>query len=611
MRATTLIWIGIVLSLPSLPAGEAAVCHETHRVVFGGPGMMQLGGFSRTIDEVLTKDVEKAPNRTDFNVYFHPWGEIRDVTTQSGPGFTRIIREVIIPGPLYEDCCTCGDNANTAYQLKIYSKDQDPTRGDKFDKPILVTQGFDPKYRILGQQFNFDEFEKLLENVFDENDTDNLLRPENERVPTGDPGLLSTMYEEGYDIALLLWKNPLIDIRTNALVTLQALRWLKAYTVDREGAEPVIIGPSLGGLVTRFALQLAGSDFPASDIRARLFIAFDSPNRGAEVPMSLQAVASYFRDRSPDLRQRFANLTSPAARQLLLSSVLDQETGAHGQEITGYEDPNDPGNPTASAHAEFMGEINDPEFRRQMKNIVHRFRGTVAPIYTAALINGSGTGDQLGYPQGLVYASQFGSPRVLDVTLTLDLVLATARANEVVEVFFGDLGPLADGKDPLVYFFREPAFMENAPGGLRPTYRDIIQEVGKVSAWDEVDPRFTTRGSQGHHAFIPSLSGVGLPRENVAINNNTTWNSPIGTRCPPSGGSSCPFGTSMFDEYRAPVTNQPHVMVTRENKEWVRELIHTYGPVPPPPIVVICPEQPFILDPSLCEQMGDIVSLGN
>ena len=78
--------------------------------------------------------------------------------------------------------------------------------------------------------------------------------------------------------------------------------------------------------MTRYALQAAGSD-PTNGIRARLFIAFDSPNRGAEVPMSIQALASYLRDLEAEQRQTFKNLTSVAARQMLLSSVRECGNG--------------------------------------------------------------------------------------------------------------------------------------------------------------------------------------------------------------------------------------------------------------------------------------------
>src|SRR5437899_1693602 len=84
--------------------------------------------------------------------------------------YEMAVEPTVIPGPLFENCSTCDGNKDIGYQLKIYSKNHNPTKGEKFDKPILVTQGFDASYHLVGQ-FNFDKFENILDSVFDENDT--------------------------------------------------------------------------------------------------------------------------------------------------------------------------------------------------------------------------------------------------------------------------------------------------------------------------------------------------------------------------------------------------------------------------------------------------------
>ena len=564
MRAATLAWITIalILILPSIAAWGQ-------------------------VTAVITKDVEKTAaedpsGEEGFNTYVHPFGELR-ATVPTPFGLSIGLQTAFYTGVLFEDCTTCG-NPEAGYMLKIYSKHQDPTKGDLFDKPILVTQGFDPAY-LTADQFNFAEFERLLTNVNNEITGEFVTRL----------GLLRVLYDRGYDIALLLWKNPLIAIETNALVTLQALRWLEDHTAQRPGTEPVIIGPSMGGLVTRYALQLAGGDFPASGIRARLFIAFDSPNRGAEVPMSLQALASYFSGESEEIGQRLKNLTSPAARQLLLSSVvLDSDLmlrpGFHAtrisQVILDYEDPNDPRNPTARNHAEFMGEINEPGFRAQIKNIVHPSAGREEPIYMAALINGSGTGVSLNYPAGFTYAHQGGG--ILDI---LDLDLRTADPGNLFQVFHGDKASGPGGF--LDYDFNEPVFMESVPGGLRNTYRTLINQVACSNAlkgtvdfeWSFVDPRFGNPNCKktneldphiGNHPFIPSLSGVGL-LDVSSINIPQPWFFPV---APFGSPVKCAGATQvcMFDEFRAPLLNQDHVSVTRENMRWFVELIEDRGP---------------------------------
>jgi hypothetical protein len=202
------------------------------------------------------------------------------------------------------------------------------------------------------EQFTFGEFHEMLNTAID---TATGVNP----IP-GARGLLREVYDEGYDIAPLLFKNPTIDLRVNAQVVLESLRWLESYTEAREGSEPVIIGPSMGGLVTRYALQLAGQNFPASGIRARLFIAFDSPNREAESPTSLQALLAYVADvRIPALDSLPAYADYFRAELEAAGWHVHQETHLLG--VGGYFKNGKP-KKTLSVAIQFMDRSTDFEF---------------------------------------------------------------------------------------------------------------------------------------------------------------------------------------------------------------------------------------------------------
>lgn len=595
MRAATVTWIAIALFLPNLPAG------------------------GQEIEVVITKDVARVDDEkadgTGFNAYAHPYGETyvlqpeRKITGRLSIGLRT--RELLPIGHVFKDCITLCTNKDAGYQLKIFSKHQDPTKGDLFDKPILVTQAFDPSYHT-DRQFYYPEFERRLTDVFDENQpADPATGHPNTNARLSDAGLLRELYNEGYDIALLMWKNPLISIQENARVTLQALLWLQDHTAQRIGTEPVIIGPSMGGLVTRYMLQALGALAPSA-IRARLFIAFDSPNRGAEIPMSIQALLLHIRNFDAKSHQTFLNLTSVAARQLLLSSLRDETPqripvgpgagllppdlgGFLGQEIFDYESASDPENPVGFWHADFMADINRPTFRRQIYNIVHRtLDGREEPIHTAAIINGSGVGLDLGYSLGCRYANEnsFFAPH---------LVLSMTDPGRLQTVLEAGLV-----RSPLnFYYLYEPAFVENAPGGLRDTYqrtRDSISDDGildmlqkMLGPFLDINSCFTNARYSGNHAFVPSISGVGMLRTGLRnsveldIRDNSAWYTDlrtIGTTAADGSvqGTCQPlFNTSatelcMFDEFRAPLMNQNHVQVTRQNKQWFLELIRNYGP---------------------------------
>src|SRR5262245_41863778 len=122
MRAI-LAWITITLFLPSIPAWGQ-------------------------VTAVITKDVERVdeekPFGEGFNAYVHPFGELR-ATIPKPFGLSIGSQIVFYTGAVFEDCKSCNDN-DAGYMLKIFSKHQDPTKGELFDKPILVTQGFDARY---------------------------------------------------------------------------------------------------------------------------------------------------------------------------------------------------------------------------------------------------------------------------------------------------------------------------------------------------------------------------------------------------------------------------------------------------------------------------------
>jgi hypothetical protein len=164
------------------------------------------------------------------------------------------------------------------------------------DKPIIVVEGFDPT------------------NVTSINNTRRLT--------------LSSFFEgaylnNGYDIVYLDFTDGGADIRDNSLVLQELIRDLN---VRKVGANDLaVIGASMGGLVARHALrqlELANYTHNVSH-----YISYDSPHRGANVPVGLQTLLLdvddiLFRDifgfGQHQLDTLQVMLNSKAARQMLL-----------------------------------------------------------------------------------------------------------------------------------------------------------------------------------------------------------------------------------------------------------------------------------------------------
>src|SRR5262245_39398833 len=128
MRAMKLGLIGMALQL--LSADIWAACNLN-----SGPCI----NIAVTSTEFIAADVARLQSEASgaFNVYGHPAVLRRETIHRTINGVSTTIQ-----GPSYgllngfENCNSCG-NESAGYQLKIYSKDQDPTKGKKFDKPIL------------------------------------------------------------------------------------------------------------------------------------------------------------------------------------------------------------------------------------------------------------------------------------------------------------------------------------------------------------------------------------------------------------------------------------------------------------------------------------------
>ena len=129
----------------------------------------------------------------------------------------------------------------------------------KFRKPLFIVEGFDV-YPTITSDTAINH--TLLDVFYDEDDLNRIL-------------------DLGYDIAYLDYADGMDDIRRNAALFQDALRYINAH---KEGDEKnVVVGLSMGGLVASYGLrkmELAGVDH-----ETRKYISYDSPHMGANVPL--------------------------------------------------------------------------------------------------------------------------------------------------------------------------------------------------------------------------------------------------------------------------------------------------------------------------------------
>ncbi len=180
----------------------------------------------------------------------------------------------------------------------LFLGDENPTSKTKvFDKPIIFVEGFDP----LNQ----------------DNDDGTLGRYKY---------IFNALQSYGYDCMLLNFYNNGDYIENNANVLATLIK--EVNNIKAGNFETIIMGESMGGVVARIALKELENE--GYDHQVRLFIPFDSPFRGANLPIGLQYMVN---DISKDWivkdfnigKQQLDNLktmsNAPAAQEMLLSNA--------------------------------------------------------------------------------------------------------------------------------------------------------------------------------------------------------------------------------------------------------------------------------------------------
>ncbi len=129
----------------------------------------------------------------------------------------------------------------------------------------------------------------------------------------GDYAFFTELRRRGHDLVLVGYDDRSASILRNAETVTQVV--FRAIG-ERLGDAPLTVGGfSMGGLVTRYALAKLEAD--GVDHQTALYLSYDSPHRGAWVPVGLQAFA-HFLKATPALSRQ---INSAAARQLLWRHV--------------------------------------------------------------------------------------------------------------------------------------------------------------------------------------------------------------------------------------------------------------------------------------------------
>ncbi len=389
-------------------------------------------------------------------------------------------------------------NGNTNVEGTAYIYTHDP--GGKITDPIIIPEGFDAL------------------NKRDWNDLYDYLNKEN---------MVECLANLGYDFIILNYKEGGTYIEHNAYLMKHLIELVNQNKTQAN--KNIVVGPSMGGLVSRYALSYMESNNMNHD--TRLFVAFDTPNNGANISLGIQHFMKFFTQNTmkEELdKQFYNNLRSKAARQMLMYHIDASQSSA----------------PYPSA---------DP-LRQEFLNHLDAIGNYPKALRKIAIANGSGTGKKqfkndsftpLGEGENIL---SFHKDIILvNYGATIKSLPSFSGTSFQLSKCWKDIRPATETE---TFSVKNVTPYDNAPGG----YRNV---AGEIVAGSDGDAS-TTASNQ---CFIPTISALGINTSNLyyICRENTSA-----------------LAISPFDAIYSPVQNQEHVLITHENKNWLLNEIMPY-----------------------------------
>ncbi|PWJ59675.1 putative secreted protein (Por secretion system target) [Dyadobacter jejuensis] len=437
-------------------------------------------------------------------------------------------------------------------------------RRSQLRKPVILIDGFDPMDTRGGQKFYDDNMQyidgngqpQLLGHKFRENTPDNgydliiLNAPTYEYTSINE--LICPLFN-GYPFPTTsCWFQDVPRYRAgggdyierNAMVLVKLIQTVNQQLQANGSNEKItIIGPSMGGLISRYALRYMEQN--NMNHNCKLWVSFDVPHHGANIPVGLQDMLVHM--------DNDMNLEGPrkAVKELLLAPAARQMLIHH------YE-----------------GKVNDhpggsPGFRDRFVQTMNAMGFPQAScLRRVALNNGSKNGTNHNFPAG-GQAMEIKAETTALATITCAFTagffcLAASDRFFSMKVFTAPSGNIRGkvmdksfinfgwgGAERFVYGVGQPS-MDILPGGYG-DYFQLIVDQAKSKKW-----MYKTMGSIQFStpSFIPSVSSFALK------NLNRDWGASL---------SNINVQTDTpFDAIYAPDANEKHTIITQAGVDFIR-----------------------------------------
>jgi pimeloyl-ACP methyl ester carboxylesterase len=385
-------------------------------------------------------------------------------------------------------------------------------------RPLIVLDGFDVENGKGGNR-GWDELYALLTQA----------------------NLASRLQSLGFDLVVVDYTNALRYIQDNGYAVMEAIKEVRDLKVGN--APTVLVGPSMGGLVARYALlKMEDLGDPHNVTR---FISFDAPQQFANIPQGDQWLLHFLAEQDDAAAEMLDILRSPAAAQMLVTT-LDHPSAAE-------QDP-----------LHYSAAPSTDARRTNLFDQLEALGNYPTLTELVAIANGSGSGTPQSAPNnqhmliadGVIWDETWSWP-LAEIYLQVFPVSGTS----VDRIFFGDVDEYHSGYGLMrseVWRSPGPRY-DQAPGGMRNTQYEIAVELADAMQQGVVD------AISPNHCFIPTVSALDFDTSNLFYD---ILADPLRLQKTP------------FDRIHVPTANMDHVEIDAQVSTWlINEAIGAPSPI--------------------------------
>ena len=374
--------------------------------------------------------------------------------------------------------------------------------------------------------------------------------------------------------------------------------------------------------------KFAQTGSPSWKHNTRIWVAFDSPNLGANVPLGDQALIKILGNDNVDAQKSFNKLQAVAASELLINSYKEYNTENQNTYFTDGSTTSQ-GLPVNKGNQYFQEHYNN-----QFGNGLPNSNGFPMNLRKLAIVNGSLSGETFGngYEKmldirlfktvciinwtigGWQPSSCFTSKLFQAETYTVPTVSnIVARTEKLIAFSANEIKPFAASANSI------RGIMDNVPGGAIDATGKLYTAItgvpapGARSFWQYTaaagasfyynhigtTPEWETRNLKSNQCFIPTFSGIGMK------NPNQNWANPLNRNLVCSN-------ETYFDSYYGEANNTAHVELNYRSVNWLLKELGSSTAAPAPQAPVFPLEVNLLTGPNvICLNTNSTFSLGS